>query len=370
MIPALLCATATTSTISRLPCSHEYCEKQTAIFNWVESNGGYVNPKVEITSGPDPTWTIRGVFTTADISQDELIFLVPPHLLLCGTTFCDSVAVLSRELSLGNTSFWWPYLSVMEDHHLDLPHVWTDEERDLLRGLYPHYLTSNEILFDCDSLDMNEEIHLRALQLIIARSVDVQDQSCMAPLFDSINHGQQGYENSAIGAVDDGTSVYAIDDIEKDQQLFDSFGGNEFSRLFRDYGFLSQYPRLWIFEDNAGREISFKIFEMDEGYDFDINPNNEPYQDDLSYMHDAVEVHLLSVLNDMPNGLEVRSPTVREERYNAALAFRQEYIKAFGMVLKHILSLMDEIEEQEHEEETDWENDETEEEFEEPIDEL
>jgi hypothetical protein len=39
------------------------------------------------------------LFTTAEISQDELIFWVPPHLLLCGTTFCDSVAVLSRELS-------------------------------------------------------------------------------------------------------------------------------------------------------------------------------------------------------------------------------------------------------------------------------
>jgi hypothetical protein len=190
----------------------------------------------------------------------------------------------------------------------------------------------------------------------------------MAPLFDSINHGQQGYENSAIGALDHGTSVYAIDDIGKDQQLFDSFGGNEFSRLFRDYGFLSQYPRLWLFEDHAGREIHFKIFETDEGYEFDMNPNDEPYQDDIYFMYDAVEGHLSSVLEDVPNGLEVRSPTVNEDRYNTALAFRHEYIEAFTMALNHLLSLVDEIEE--HEEETDWENDETEEEFEEPSDEL
>jgi hypothetical protein len=368
MIPSLLCATATTSTISHLPCSHEYCEKQTAIFNWVESNGGYVNPKVEITSGPDPKWNVRGVFTTAEISQDELIFWVPPHLLLCGTTFCDSVAVLSRELSIGNSSFWWPYLSVMEDHRLDLSHAWTDEERDLLRGLYPHDLTSNAILFKCGSLDMNEEINLRALQLVIARSVGDEENVCMAPLFDSINHGQQGYENSAIGALDDGTSVYATDNIEKGQQLFDSFGGNEFFRLFRDYGFLSQYPRLWLFEDNAGREISFKILETDEGYNFDFNPNNEPYQDDIYFMRDAIKSHLSSVLEDVPGGLEVRSPTVNADRYDAALAFRHEYVEAFKMALNHLLFLVDEI--QGHGEHTGLENGKTEERFESNSDEL
>jgi len=352
----------------RTPCSHEYCDKQNAIFNWVESNGGYVNPKVEITSGPNPKWNVRGVFTTAEISQDELIFWVPPHLLLCGTTFCDSVAVLSRELSIGNSSFWWPYLSVMEDHRLDLSHAWTDEERDLLRGLYPHDLTSNAILFQCGSLDMNEEINPRALQLVIARSVGDEENVCMAPLFDSINHGQQGYENSAIGALDDGTSVYATDNIEKDQQLFDSFGGNEFFRLFRDYGFLSQYPRLWLFEDNAGREISFKIFETDEGYNFDFNPNNEPYQDDIYFMRDAIKSHLSSVLEDVPGGLEVRSPTVNADRYNAVLAFRHEYVEAFKMALNHLLFLVDEI--QGHGEHTGLENGKTEERFEENSDEL
>jgi hypothetical protein len=215
---------------------------------------------------------------------------------------------------------------------------------------------------------VNEEINLRALQLVIARSVGDEENVCMAPLFDSINHGQQGYENSVIGALDDGTSVYAIDNIEREHQLFDSFGGNEFFRLFRDYGFLSQYPRLWLFEDHAGREIRFKIFETDEGYEFDFNPNKEPYQDDIYFMYDAVRSHLSSVLDDVPDGLEVRSPTVNEDRYNTALAFRHEYIEAFTIALNHLLSLVDEIEV--HGEQTDLENDETEEKFEEPIDEL
>jgi hypothetical protein len=215
---------------------------------------------------------------------------------------------------------------------------------------------------------MNEEINLRALQLVIARSVGDEENVCMAPLFDSINHGQQGFENSVIDALDDGTSVYAIDNIEKDQQLFDSFGGDEFFHLFPDYGFLSQYPRLWLFEDNAGREISFKIFEMDEGYNFDFNRNNEPYQGDIYFMCYAVKSHLSSVLEDLPYGLEVRSPTVNADQYNAALAFRHEYIEAFKMALNHLLFLVDEV--QGHGEQTGLENDETEEKFEENGDEL
>ena len=113
-----------------------------------------------------------------------------------------------------------------------------------------------------------------------------------------------------------------------------------------------------MFEDNAGREISFKIFETDEGYNFDFNPNNEPYQDDIYFMRDAIKSHLSSVLEDVPGGLEVRSPIVNADRYDAALAFRHEYVEAFKMALNHLLFLVDEI--QGHGEQTGLENGKTE----------
>jgi hypothetical protein len=252
----------------------------------------------------------------------------------------------------------------MEDHALDLPHTWTDEERELLSGLYPSDLASNSALPLCNSLNMSEETYVRALQLVVARSVGNEESVCMVPLFDSINHGQQGYENCAITGLEEGGSIHATDDIAEHQQLFDTFGNNAFFRLFRDYGFFSPYPRLWVFEDDSGREISFKIHETDEGYDFDFNPNNEPYQNDVNYLYNAITIHLSSVFATEPLGFKLNSSTVNANRYNTASAFRKEYIEAFQIASDHLLQLVEETEEEvDVEEEIEEEEEEEEEEI-------
>jgi len=75
------------SSLTQLPCIHEYCEKQHTIFEWVEANGGYVNPNVQITVGSDPNWSIRGAFATAPIERSETIFQIPKNLSLCHNEF-------------------------------------------------------------------------------------------------------------------------------------------------------------------------------------------------------------------------------------------------------------------------------------------
>jgi hypothetical protein len=82
------------------------------LFEWVTSNGGYVNSKVYITVGSDD---IRGVYTSSAIHQGEIIFRIPPSLLLCRPTFCDLVTALANEISLGVSSFYWPLLDSMEE---------------------------------------------------------------------------------------------------------------------------------------------------------------------------------------------------------------------------------------------------------------
>jgi hypothetical protein len=348
-----------TSTTTRQLCSHDYCEKQNAIFEWVESNGGYVNPKVEITTGPEPYWKIRGVFATAaPISTDEIIFRIPSNLVLCRAEFCDLVAALSTEISLGKASFWWPYLSTMEDHELDLPYVWTKEERELLSGLYPRNLVTETAQHMCNTLDMSKEANIRAFQLVMSRSGDGghggEDHICMIPLFDAINHAQETYENTSYqGIFTDYLEIYAVEDIAKNQQLFDTFGDNSFYRLFQNYGFHSQYPRLWVFRDEeTDEEVSFRIFQEDKGnYSFDFNPKHEPHQDDLNYMHEAISNHLSSALDSEPSGITQKSPTVNSKRYETAVAFRQEYIKAFQMAFDHLQHIIDETHEKEFEEE-------------------
>jgi hypothetical protein len=198
----------------------------------------------------------------------------------------------------------------------------------------------------CPMLNMTDERNIRALQLVGSRSVENNDYICMVPLFDSINHAQEGYENSELGGHhEDEFVVLATNDISEREQVMDTFGDNSFHRLYSDYGFFSQYPRLWVFVDNdSGKQISFQILEeQDEGYQFNFNPSNMPYQEDMSYMYYVITKHLSSILNTEPLGFTQKSYTVSTRRYNSASAFRQEYIKAFHMASNNLRSLLENV---------------------------
>jgi hypothetical protein len=230
----------------------------------------------------------------------------------------------------------------MEDHELDLPYSWTDEERILLSGLYPRDLSTEKAQEICDNIDFSNEWNLRALQLAGSRSAGDDTLVCMIPLFDSINHAQEGFENAALGGHrSDGYVIFATDEIAEKGQLFDSFGDNSFSRLFRSYGFLSQYPRLFGFEDNFGIYFTFKIFENDGHYEFDFNPDDAPHQRNLIYMQGALLDHLSTVLSLEPLIFQQRRTSISSRRQNAAFEFRMEYIKAFKMASDNMLQLVE-----------------------------
>ncbi len=328
------------------PCVHEYCQKQNALYEWIHGNGGYVNPKLIITTGSDPSWNVRGIFTHDTISSDETLFRIPSDLALCHQEFCDVVTALSHEILLGPSSFWWPYISIMEDHELDLPYTWNDEERDLLGGLYPKRLSTHTAHDICPMLDITDDTNIRALQLVGSRSAKNQGYICMVPLFDSINHAQEGFENSELtGHYDDEFVMLAINDIFEKEQVMDTFGDNSFHRLYSDYGFFSQYPRSWVFEDDHRQQINFKILKGHDGesYEFNLNPNNMPHQEDISYLYQAITKHLTSVLKTEPLGFSRKRPTVSARRYESALAFREEYIKSFQMASDYLSSLIDSV---------------------------
>ncbi len=68
--------------------SYETHELQSLLFNWIRSNGGYINEKLEFSTGSNPDWTIRGIFTKEDIANNEVLFEIPHHLELCHVDNC------------------------------------------------------------------------------------------------------------------------------------------------------------------------------------------------------------------------------------------------------------------------------------------
>ncbi len=110
----------------------------------VEQNGGYIHPSLELSTGSNPDFNIRGLFSTTFIPKGEVLVALPQDLLLCAfpdddthggdETQCRLIYQLVEELNKGEQSRYWPYLSSMDDHEIDIPAVWSREERQLLSG--------------------------------------------------------------------------------------------------------------------------------------------------------------------------------------------------------------------------------------------
>ncbi len=161
-------------------------------------------------------------------------------------------------------SFYWPLLS----------YTWAEEECNLLSELYPSTLVTTTAPDLCNNnIDMDDPTNIDALQLVGARSSGNEDYQGLMPLFDSINHAQWGYGNTAImGDKDVDFIIYATQHINQKQQLFTTYGENSFYSLFLGYGFFSPYPRSWVFEEEipqkdtlliqpTPRQVTFLILE-------------------------------------------------------------------------------------------------------------
>lgn len=282
-----------------------YADAESESFlNWIKNNGGYIIDKVELSTGPDPNWTIRGVFATADIEEGEIIFTMGSDLSMCESDSCGLVKRLSTELDRNEQSFWWPYISMMKSHDIDLPSVWNDMEKALLDGIYPSDWTRHsQWLSDVCQLDMDNSNIKLALQLSVARAhASSDDSSCLSVFYDSLNHANGELLNtmtaSSVQNGDHRLEIQATKKILKGQQVFNSFGENNVVSLFRDYGFITALPHIWVFEGDDEREYSISIDaqpDVNEGLVINYNPYNNEHQNDFANVYHQVAIYLESI---------------------------------------------------------------------------
>mmetsp|Transcript_26658 Transcript_26658/g.38211 ORF Transcript_26658/g.38211 Transcript_26658/m.38211 type:complete len:350 (-) Transcript_26658:3829-4878(-) len=322
--------------ISSSEVSVEDRDKWYSLVKWIDENDGYVNPKLELSTGSDPSWKIRGVFATAPIEEDETLVLIPPELRFCYDYTCDVIEALAEEIRLlAKESFWWPYLSLLEDHDVDLPSWWTEEELELLSGLYPTDWTRHAEYFEseCRNIDFSDPIDLRAVQLYQARSKVTEDgseETCLIPVYDSINHGSLEDQNYVTFHGKRTIKLFSTQDIKAGAQLWNNYGQDDMGRLFRDYGYISStYPKTWILvEKDDGSEISIQMESE--------NKISSVIQGGGSDTYDTI-VNLLSyVMNNEPAGIQQRSATMNPKRHALAVEYRKQYIQALEAAVEYM----------------------------------
>lgn len=228
------------------------------LFGWVRENGGFIDRRLELSTGPDPSNQLRGIFASARIASDEVLAEIPWHLLITDTD-CDGVARLRSELAKGRCSQFWPYLRELRDHTVDIPNAWPTEVLGLVSALPPHDWTRHSRWYSsaCGG-DMSDPASARALLLYVARS----DQFGMSPVFDSINHRAGTW--TSIGTSwhpPDSMVIKAIRDIDASEQLYNNYHNDEAAQYLRDYGFVAPTPRTWRVVA-GGRDLTFS--ELDD----------------------------------------------------------------------------------------------------------
>jgi len=261
------------------------------MINWVRSQGGSFNPKVEIRRmDPSNNSSPLGVFAKESLDEKELIMHIPDKCYIqvwdaaidMGAldfeeakdanlfNLCELTHELIKEMELGDQSQFAPYIAYLKTQKSgQLPAHWSEQGKHVLRNIsFPgseivDWIDLNFHTTGCISSDDPFEAYM--VELVVQRSFD----AALIPLWDMVNHdnGRINTENDSMYSeggikvrasrlIEAGEEIFASYDLCIDcQQIDDVWGTPE---ILKDFGFVENYPHRWIF-DNIGSTIWFEI---------------------------------------------------------------------------------------------------------------
>jgi spermidine synthase/S-adenosylmethionine/arginine decarboxylase-like enzyme len=273
---------------------------QEELTNWLNSlPGGYFNPKQEIrpvkSSSNEDGEIFYGVFAREKISEGELLNQVPWEYILNdvetdpslaeadysdGAMKCGTVRNLVIEMKNVETSKFGPYIRYLLNQPRGvLPSAWSMKGRDMLEDVLggsgqkipPKEASSwleEDWFYSCRA-DPDDELGAHAAMQVVSRG----DDELLVPVYDMYNHRNGQWYNTHM-KLDRGVNhqVTARRDIEPGEQIHNSYnmcdgcGGRKDSYgtpdIFRDYGFVEDFPQRWDLED---MNVMFDLFQDGNG---------------------------------------------------------------------------------------------------------
>ena len=241
---------------------------------WMKQHGGQVDSRIDVgvTNG------IRGIVATDDI-EDGAQLLFCPWKLIIGSTgindqmhgqddMCKVVQDMASEIRLGGDSLWCPYLN-----HIELPRLaamWGHSAMDELQGLPPSQSADRHIQWFQQSCEGElDDVAMQSLVAFISRANEVG----MNPIYDLLNH-HNGKRNAKLSTMEEGVQLLVVGGpVEKGQELFLSYGIKTASTMYRDYGFVEDWPTCWNFQDKASGD-NFAFVHFPDGVAA-INPTGD-----------------------------------------------------------------------------------------------
>jgi len=178
---------------------------------------------------------VRGLYTTELVPADTLLFTIPFDLVIVADDDCELVQALNSLLQPTNERH--VLVAPFADLDLYLPTFWKD--RSSLQQVPPFADAHRHTAWYQQSCLSRRQVPHHALQLTVAHATS----EGFWPLFPLINH-HAGLVNIRVEFGDDQVHVLSTKPI--DGQIYNHYGSTTSSDLFRDYGFVEDWPRQWL----------------------------------------------------------------------------------------------------------------------------
>ena len=186
---------------------------------------------------------------------------------------CDTIQNLITEIRLGADSEFSPYVRfLLDQEYVQLPSVWSQAGKDLLShiledGLPSLWATEWSLSEKCG--EKNDPLEEKARTIQMQRGWD----DILIPIYDILSHRNGHHLNTEHDSIlwSKSVVVRASRDILAGEEIHTSYnfcagcGGREgiygTAEIFRDYGFVEQYPQLWLFPKFG---IAFSIYQENQ----------------------------------------------------------------------------------------------------------
>lgn len=381
-IPFLYIAVAdTTSAPSQpVPVTVNDEEHSSRLLQWLRSENGFFHESLEMRRlDPEDPKSFFGMFAKDDISEDDLLIKVPTSIVIDSDTVpekgehgfdedenyigdqCDTIHNLGRQLKLGDTSIYATYVNYLLDTQSrgSLPSGWSAEGKALLEKILngevfrelgyddteiidfpPSYATNwldGYYHDECEGIQ--DPMHEFAALLVIQRSWD----DLLLPVYDMMSHRNGHWLNTKTdedASVHDGTpiDVLAKRDIKAGEQIYVSYNMCEdctsrertygTPQIFRDYGFVEDFPQQWIFDDIS---VGFRLDKRDDvgevyltEWVFQDVDAKSPDDEEV----DSIELTLLQLQKALDTFMKERDPAVPDYEWDMITSYMNAMEKA------------------------------------------
>ena len=235
----------------------------------------------------------RGVHAAKKIQTGEEILLIPKHQIITLEMAEESpigskmmyhnlksrllspkhgflTTYILQERKKGEDSPYFPFIDILPKTFENFPIFFTEEEREWLKGspfLNQVLEKIEDIKTDYDlicekvpeysqfTLTEFSEIRMMVSSRIFGMNINGKKTDGFVPMADMLNHKRPKQTSWTYSDEKNGFVIEALQAIDRNEQVYDSYGKKCNSRFFLNYGF--------IVENNDGNEVPIKVYYPD-----------------------------------------------------------------------------------------------------------